>query len=86
MGVVIRADRLQRELARRGWTYSDLARAAQASPPTVTSAMAGRPVAPRTLRRIAQALTAAAPVEGMTCSCSGGTSPNVRSRLFRVVC
>jgi hypothetical protein len=52
----------------------------------VTSAMAGRPVAPRTLRRIAQALTAAAPVEGMTCSCSGGTSPNVRSRLFRVVC
>ena len=63
MGIVIQVQQLRRELARRGWNYSDLARAARVSPPTVTAAMAGRPVLPRTVRAIARAL-AEAPIVG----------------------
>ncbi|MHB1500177.1 MAG: helix-turn-helix domain-containing protein [Candidatus Dormibacteria bacterium] len=56
MSVVLAADRLRFELARRGWGNADLARAARVSAPTVTAALSGRPVAPRTLMRIAVAL------------------------------
>jgi hypothetical protein len=65
MGVVISAARLRYELARRGWCGCDLARAAGISAPTVSAAIAGRPVAPRTVRRIAQALADASPVDGV---------------------
>jgi hypothetical protein len=45
MGVMIRPPRLRLELARRGWANVDLARAAGISAPTVSAAMAGRPLA-----------------------------------------
>jgi DNA-binding Xre family transcriptional regulator len=53
------------ELARRGWAHTDLARAAGISPPTVSAAVAGRPVAPSTLRKIADALASTPVVEGI---------------------
>jgi transcriptional regulator with XRE-family HTH domain len=65
MSVPINTERLMREMARRGWSRRDLARAAGISAPTVTMALAGRPVAPVTLKRIALALLAAKPVEGI---------------------
>lgn len=55
-GIRIDADRLRRELACRGLYCVDLARLADVSPATVSTAMQGRPVSPRTLRRIAAAL------------------------------
>lgn len=64
MSVVLAADRLRFELARRGWGNADLARAARVSPPTVTAALAGRRVAPTTLVRIARALADTPPVAG----------------------
>ena len=65
MGVVICSPRLRLELARRGWGHADLARAAGISPPTVSAAMAGRPLAPRTVLQIARALATAPPVDGI---------------------
>jgi DNA-binding Xre family transcriptional regulator len=65
MSVPVNTQRLIREMARRGWNGRDLARAAGISGPTVTMALAGRPIAPATLKRIALALLAAPPVEGI---------------------
>ena len=65
MSVVLARDRLRLEMARRGWGNADLARAAQVSAPTVTAALAGRPVAPRTVLRIAIALAKTPPVTGV---------------------
>jgi DNA-binding Xre family transcriptional regulator len=48
--------RLDRELACRGWTANDLARASGISPATISKARHGRPVTHRTLRRIADTL------------------------------
>ena len=44
------------ELAKRGWTASDLARAAGVSAATVSAAVRGRRISARTLRRFAEAL------------------------------
>ncbi len=60
----IKADRLRLELALRGWHASDLASAAAVSPPTITSALHGRPVSSRTLAKIATALTRAPVITG----------------------
>jgi transcriptional regulator with XRE-family HTH domain len=65
MSVTINTDRLLREMARRGWSRADLARAAGISAPTVTMALAGRPVAARTLRQIGLALAKAEPITGI---------------------
>lgn len=65
MGVVIRTDRLRQELVRRGWAGADLAHAAGISAPTVTAALAGRPLSPRTVGRIVQALALAPVLEGI---------------------
>ncbi|MGH7744682.1 MAG: helix-turn-helix domain-containing protein, partial [Candidatus Dormibacteria bacterium] len=65
VGVSISSPRLRLELARRGWTHCDLARSAGISAPTVSAAIAGRPLAPGTVRRIAQALSMAPIVEGI---------------------
>lgn len=65
MSVILAADRLRFEIARRGWNNVDLARAAGVSAATVTTATAGRPVSPNTLRKIAVALAAAPPVSGV---------------------
>ncbi|MHB8313922.1 MAG: hypothetical protein ACYDD0_11610 [Candidatus Dormibacteria bacterium] len=58
-------ERLRLEIARRGWGNADLARAAKVSAPTITAALAGRPVAPRTVLRIAIALAETPPVTGV---------------------
>jgi DNA-binding Xre family transcriptional regulator len=48
--------RLELELARRGWNCSDLCRASGVSAATLSSAINGKPIAHRTLVRIAVAL------------------------------
>jgi transcriptional regulator with XRE-family HTH domain len=65
VGVVIRREVLGREVARRGWTLADLAKAAGLSGATVTAASAGRPVSPGSLRRIAGALASVPPLDGV---------------------
>ena len=55
-GTRISTGRLSVELARRGWNYSDLARASGISAATISSAVNGRRIAHRTLFRIAVAL------------------------------
>ncbi len=50
---------------RIGWTHADLARAAWVSAPTITTAMAGRPISPETLRKIALALSVSPPMAGI---------------------
>jgi transcriptional regulator with XRE-family HTH domain len=62
VGIALNADRLRLELARRGWSHSDLARAAHVSPATVSAAAAGRRLSPATLRCIVTALSAAPPL------------------------
>ncbi len=65
MGIVLSVDVLAREIARRGWNHTDLARTAGISNATVTAARAGRPVSPGTLRRIAAALASVPPLDGV---------------------
>ena len=55
-GTRIRIEVLQIELGKRGWHFSDLARAAGISAATLSSASHGARISPRTLRRIAEAL------------------------------
>src|SRR5262245_41149828 len=86
-------DRLRRELVRRGWHESDLARAANISAATVTAAVHGMCVCARTLREIAVALmqTPAIPEldtqllspEGRAC-CSNYAGPIGDSRARRL--
>lgn len=63
--VALNADRLRIELARRGLHASDLARISRVSNATVCSAMKGRRVSSRTIRRIATALLAVEPLQGV---------------------
>jgi transcriptional regulator with XRE-family HTH domain len=56
---------LDRELARRGWNASDLAKASGVSVATISGARRGRPVANATLCRIAEALQRAPVVPGV---------------------
>ena len=56
MSVVIRPARLRQEMTRRGWDPIQLAREARLSPATVSAALAGRPIAARSLSLIADAL------------------------------
>jgi transcriptional regulator with XRE-family HTH domain len=58
-------NRLDRELARRGWNATDLAKASGISVGTISSARRGRPVSNATLSKIAEALRAAPVVEGV---------------------
>jgi transcriptional regulator with XRE-family HTH domain len=57
--------RLDRELARRGWNATDLAKAAGISVGTISAARQGRPVSNATLSKIADALRSAPIVEGV---------------------
>lgn len=61
MSIVVHPGRLRQEMARRGWAATDLARASRLSAATVSAALAGRPVAERSLGLMATAL-ARAPV------------------------
>lgn len=65
MGIALNKDTLDRELARRGWTSRDLARAAGLCEATICTARSGKRVSPQTIRLIAVALTKAAPVKAI---------------------
>ena len=65
MGVRISPNRIDRELARRGWSATDLARASGCSPSTISGARRGRQVTNDTLRKIADALLSAPVVPGV---------------------
>ena len=56
MGARINPARLDRELARRGWSATDLANASGCSPSTISGARRGRKVTHDTLRKICEAL------------------------------
>jgi hypothetical protein len=58
MSVVVHPGRLRQEMTRRGWAATDLARA-RLSQATISTALAGRPVAARSLALIAKALSQA---------------------------
>jgi len=57
VGVRLNVSRLRHEMACRGLTGSELAAAAGISTATMSAAMQGRSVSPRTLRKIALALS-----------------------------
>jgi transcriptional regulator with XRE-family HTH domain len=57
--------RLDRELARRGWSATDLSKASGISVGTISAARRGRPVSNATLVKIAGALHAAPIVDGV---------------------
>ena len=57
--------RLDRELARRGWNATDLAKASGISVATISAARRGRPVANATVCKIADALLKAPVVPGV---------------------
>jgi len=56
MSVTVHPGRLRQEIARRGWSPTDLARAARLSPATISTALGGRPIAASSLNLIAKAL------------------------------
>jgi transcriptional regulator with XRE-family HTH domain len=56
MGVVVNARELRKQMAARGLTSADLAELSRLSPPTVSHALHGRPISPRSMRAIARAL------------------------------
>jgi transcriptional regulator with XRE-family HTH domain len=58
-------NRLDRELARRGWNATDLAKASGISVGTISAARRGRPVSNATLSKIAEALRGAPVIEGV---------------------
>lgn len=57
MGVVVHPGRLRLELARRGWSATDLARESGVSRPTISAALAGKAVAARSVGLMAKALS-----------------------------
>ena len=65
MSVVVLAQRLRQEMARRGWSSSDLARHARLANATVSAALAGRPIAPASLAQIAKALSEAPVIDAI---------------------
>ncbi|MEA2656925.1 MAG: Cro/C1-type DNA-binding domain [Chloroflexota bacterium] len=65
MGVRISPARIDRELARRGWSATDLARASGCSASTISGARRGRQVTNETLSKIAGALLNAPVVPGV---------------------
>ena len=65
MSVRISPARIDRELARRGWSATDLAKASGCSPSTISGARRGRSVTNETLRKIADALLSAPVVPGV---------------------
>ncbi len=56
MSVVVQPSRLREEMTRRGWDAMHLARESRLSPATISAALAGRPIAARSLTMIADAL------------------------------
>lgn len=65
MAIRLNPDRLELELARRGWNASDLAKASGCSPATISGARRGRAVTGATVSRIAEALRQAPVLPGI---------------------
>lgn len=65
MSARLNSRQLRFEMARRGLTGSELARRAHLSPGTVSQAVNGRPVAPRTMSKLTIALLAVDPISGL---------------------
>jgi DNA-binding Xre family transcriptional regulator len=65
MSIKLSPMRLDRELARRGWNATDLARAAGCSAATISGARRGRAINSATLARIADALRQAPVLPGI---------------------
>ena len=63
MSVIVHPARLRREMTRRGSEAFHLAKEARLSPATVSAALTGRPIAPRSLTMIADALLRAPVLE-----------------------
>ncbi len=63
MSVTVNAARLRHEMTRRGWDALHLSREARLSAATVGAALAGRPIAARSLTMIADALLHAPVIE-----------------------
>jgi lambda repressor-like predicted transcriptional regulator len=59
MSVIVHPGHLRREMIRRGWAATDLARESRLSQATISAALAGRPVAEKSLALIAKALSQA---------------------------
>jgi transcriptional regulator with XRE-family HTH domain len=57
VSVIVHAGRLRFEMIRRGWSASDLARESRLSPATISAALAGRPIAAKSLDLIGDAFT-----------------------------
>ena len=56
MSVNVNPAQLRLEMARRGWDAIDLAHASRLSPATVSTALAGKPIAAKSVGLIANAL------------------------------
>lgn len=65
MGTRLDPARLDRELARRGWNATDLAKASGVSVGTISAARRGRPVSNGSLCKIADALSNAPVIPGV---------------------
>lgn len=57
VSVVVHPGRLRHEMVRRAWAATDLARESRLSQATVSAALAGRPIAEKSLELIADALS-----------------------------
>jgi hypothetical protein len=57
MSVCVNTTRLRQEIARRGWDAIDLAHESRLSPATVSAALAGKPIAAKSVALMADALT-----------------------------
>ena len=79
MGARISPARIDRELARRGWSATDLARASGCSPSTISGARRGRQVTNETLRKIADALLNAPVVPGVDILLEPDDSPGIHA-------
>jgi len=64
VGIRLDRDRLDRELALRGLTAHQLSALAKVAPATLSRARHGHPVTPRTLSKLAMALTRVPVVPG----------------------
>ena len=69
------AAQLDREMARRGWNATDLAKASGVSMATISGARRGRPVSNSTLCKIAEALMKAPVMPGVDNLLEPGTAP-----------
>ena len=62
---IVHPGRLRLEMARRGWPAMDLARESGVSRPTISAALAGRAIAPRSVVSIAKALERVPPMRAI---------------------